>query len=186
MRFHGQGGQGVVTLATWVARAAYMCGREVQAFPFYGAERRGAPVKAFARVSDETIYLRSQIYTPDLIVVFSRELIEPAVAEGIKEGGGILMNGGEELARRVALQLKREIHFIDATSIALEAGLEIEGMPMVNIPLLGAVIRQSKVAGPQEVAKIVGRGGKSDGNVEVALRGFEETRVVSCEVPVSE
>ncbi|MDD5448470.1 MAG: hypothetical protein PHO53_04825, partial [Actinomycetota bacterium] len=85
-----------------------------------------------------------------------------------------------------ASQLKREINFIDATSIALEAGLEIEGMPMVNIPLLGAVIRQSKVAGPREIAEIVGKGRKGDDNAKVALRGFEETQAVSYEVSVSE
>jgi len=61
IRIHGRGGQGGVTAAELIARAAYKEGKWVQAFPYFGAERRGAPVKAFARISDGPILIRSQM-----------------------------------------------------------------------------------------------------------------------------
>ena len=68
--FHGRGGQGAVTAANILVAAALRDGNKgVQAFPFFGAERRGAPVRAFARISEEDIYLRSEIYEPDIVVV---------------------------------------------------------------------------------------------------------------------
>ena len=75
--FHGRGGQGAVTAADLLASAALKSGNEgVQTFPLFGAERRGAPVKAFARISDQEIYVRSQIYEPDIVVVLDTGIMD--------------------------------------------------------------------------------------------------------------
>ncbi len=71
VRFHSLGGQGAVTLINMLAQAGDLVGRNVQAFPFFGAERRGAPVMCFLRMDDKPIDLRSQIYRPDFLVVMS-------------------------------------------------------------------------------------------------------------------
>jgi len=177
MRVHGLGGQGAVTLVTWLARAGYDQGKHVQAFPFFGAERRGSPVKAFVRIDDEPIDLRSQVYEPDLLVVMSPDLTGLALAEGIKPDGQLLVCAGTELAERLAGRFAREVYYIDATQIALDLGLEVDGMPMVNLPLFGAVVSQSGTAPLGEVLRIVREVASRRGNVEAyekaASRGFE-------------
>jgi 2-oxoacid:acceptor oxidoreductase gamma subunit (pyruvate/2-ketoisovalerate family) len=177
MRVHGLGGQGAVTLVTWLARAGYDQGKHVQAFPFFGAERRGAPVKAFVRIDDEPIDLRSQVYQPDLLVVMSPDLTGIAIAEGIKPEGQMLVSAGAELAERLAIRFSREIYYIDAVSIAIDLGLEVDGMPMVNLPLFGAVVSQSEAAPLGEVLRVVREVASKRGNVEAyekaATGGFE-------------
>lgn len=178
IRVHGLGGQGAVTLVTWVARAGYARGMHVQAFPFFGAERRGAPVKAFVRFSDTDIFVRSQVYDPDLLVVMSRDLVPVALEEGMAPGGRFLVNGGEELAGRLASEYGLDTYCIDATGIAIEEGLEIDGMPMVNLPLFGAVASQSGAASLDIVMDVLSPIAKKTGKFEAyrnaVTRGFEE------------
>jgi pyruvate ferredoxin oxidoreductase gamma subunit/2-oxoisovalerate ferredoxin oxidoreductase gamma subunit len=183
MRLHGLGGQGAVTLITWIAQAGYDLGKHVQAFPFFGAERRGAPVKAFVRVDDKPIDLRSQVYVPDLLVVMSPDLTGTAIAEGIKPDGCLLMNGGKVLAESIAERFAREVCYIDATGIAIGRGLEVDGMPMVNIPLFGAIVHQSEIAGIEQVLSIVrsvaSRRGNAESYVDAVTRGFDGVEVAS-------
>jgi len=151
VRVHGLGGQGAVTMCTWVAQAGYNLGKHVQAFPFFGAERRGAPVKAYIRVDEKPIDLRCQIHKPDLLLVMSSELTGMALREGIAPHGKLLVNCGKELALKLSERFSREVYYLDATGIALDHDLEVDGMPMVNIPLFGAILGQSEIA-PMEVA----------------------------------
>lgn len=75
IRFHGRGGQGAVTAAEILAKAAFKDGKYSQAFPFFGVERRGAPVMAFTRIDDKPIDLRYQIYNPDYVLVLDDGLL---------------------------------------------------------------------------------------------------------------
>lgn len=182
MRVHGLGGQGAVTLVTWVAQAGYNLGKHVQAFPFFGAERRGAPVKAYVRIDDKPIYLRSQVSRPDLLVVMSPELTGIALEEGIAGGGELLVNAGSELAERLAERFSRVVYRIDATGIAIDEGLEIDGMPMVNIPLFGAIESQASLVPFETVMEIlekVARKGNFDAYRNAAKRGFEDVARVT-------
>jgi pyruvate ferredoxin oxidoreductase gamma subunit len=178
IRVHGLGGQGAVTLVTWLVKTGYDLGKHVQAFPFFGAERRGAPVKAFARIDDDPIDLRSQVYRADLLVVMSRDLAEPALEDGIAPDGSFLVNGTGELGARLTEELGLGVHNIDATGIALDLGLEIEGMPMVNLPLFGATSALSGVIGLEaalDVIRPIGtRVGRSDDYESAIRRGFDE------------
>ena len=92
--FHGRGGQGAVTAANLLVAAALKDGNKgVQAFPFFGAERRGAPVRAFARISEKEINLRSEIYTPDIVIVLDESIMDIVdVLKGLKKDGKILIN----------------------------------------------------------------------------------------------
>lgn len=137
IRIHGRGGQGAVTAAQLLAHAAHLEGKHVQAFPYFGAERRGAPVKAFARISDAPILLHSQIYNPDYVVVLDPKLHEMVdVAEGLKRDGVIILNTTKKPSE-IKLGDWR-IATVDATGIALELGLLVAGQPVVNTSMVGA------------------------------------------------
>ena len=133
LRIHGRGGQGSVTAAELFATAAFAGGVHAQAFPAFGVERRGAPVQAFVRFSNEKIRLRSQVYEPDYIIVQDSTLIRDVnVFAGMSEGGIAIIN--TEKKGEYALPEGVRLIVIDATQIALE---EI-GLPITNTTLMGA------------------------------------------------
>ncbi len=96
VRIHGRGGQGSVVLAELLAAAAWEEGKFSQAFPYLGGggERRGAPVQAFARMSDKRIRTRCRVQAPDYVIVQDVALIGVVdVTRGMREGGLVLLNG---------------------------------------------------------------------------------------------
>ena len=134
IRIHGRGGQGSVTAAEMISIAAFEDGKFSQAFPAFGVERRGAPVQAFTRISDSPIRLRSQIYTPDYVIVQDATLLETVdVASGIKDDGVIIVNTTEK-PENLKLDTKARVMTVDATKVAMD----IIGFPIVNTVLLGA------------------------------------------------
>ncbi|HEB37703.1 MAG TPA: pyruvate ferredoxin oxidoreductase [Thermoplasmatales archaeon] len=140
--FHGRGGQGAVTAANILASAALKDGNiGVQAFPFFGAERRGAPVRAFARISDREINLRSEIYNPDIVVVLDESIIGLVdVIGGLKENGTIVINTTKR-PNDFDFSRKFKVATVDATAIAIENNLLVGGIPVVNTPILGSIPR---------------------------------------------
>ena len=76
IRFHGRGGQGTVVASILLAKAFFDAGYYVQTFPLFGVERRGAPVEAYLRLDKKKILIRSNIYTPDHIIVQDVPLFE--------------------------------------------------------------------------------------------------------------
>jgi pyruvate ferredoxin oxidoreductase gamma subunit len=134
IRIHGRGGQGSVTAAEMLSVAAFEDGKFSQAFPAFGVERRGAPVQAFTRISNSPIRLRSQIYTPDYVIVQDATLLETVdVASGIKDDGIILINT-KESPEDLKINTKAKVMTVDATKVAME----VIGVPIVNTILLGA------------------------------------------------
>ncbi len=134
IRIHGRGGQGSVTAAELLAVAAFDDGREAQAFPAFGVERRGAPVQAFCRIGDKPIRRRSQIYNPDYVVVQDPTLLDTVdVLAGLKQDGTILVNT-ERKAPELNLDTKARVVTVPATQIALE---EL-GRPIMNTAIMGA------------------------------------------------
>ncbi|MFO7791806.1 MAG: 2-oxoacid:acceptor oxidoreductase family protein [Candidatus Saliniplasma sp.] len=140
VRFHGRGGQGAVTAANTLADAAFREGKDVQAFPMFGVERRGAPVAAFTRMDEQPIDVKTQIYEPDIIVVLDMSLLDVVdVTEGLKEGGKIILNSSKDPS---SFDFgNAEIYTVDATSIAVDNGLGTETNPIVNTAILGAYSR---------------------------------------------
>ncbi|MBN1460030.1 MAG: pyruvate ferredoxin oxidoreductase subunit gamma [Armatimonadetes bacterium] len=134
IRIHGRGGQGSVTAAELLAVAAFDDGREAQAFPAFGVERRGAPVQAFCRIADEPIRRRSQIYNPDYVIVQDPTLLDTVdVLGGLDEGGTVLINT-ERSASELDLDTKARVVTFPATQIAME---EL-GRPIMNTAIMGA------------------------------------------------
>ncbi len=122
-----------MTAAELIATAAFTAGVFSQAFPAFGVERRGAPVQAFVRFSDEKIRLRSQVYEPDYVIVQDSTLIRDVnVFSGMKDGGIVLINTEKKGEYNVPAGVK--VIAFDATKIAIE---EI-GLPITNTTLMGA------------------------------------------------
>ena len=93
IRWHGRGGQGAVTGAKSLAECVQGTGRNVVAFPEYGPQRRGAPVKAFNRFSDTYIRIHTPVTTPDVVIVIDASLLPlPAIKDGAREHTIFLVN----------------------------------------------------------------------------------------------
>ena len=174
LRFHGRGGQGAVTAANLLAAAAVLEGKYAQAFPHFGAERRGAPVVAFARVSDRPIERHSQIRNPDVVVVLDPALVELVdVTAGLKPGGVVVINAPR---RPSGLRADRVV-CVDATRIARELGLVVAGWPVVNTGILGALARATGIVSLDFVVKAIQAqwpGKTGELNAEAARRAYEE------------
>jgi len=154
IRIHGRGGQGSVTAAELLAHTAFIEGKWVQAFPYFGAERRGAPVKAFARISDKPILVHSQIYNPDYVIVLDHAIYKVVdVTEGLKKGGVIIINTTKK-PEGIGLKGWR-IATVDATGIALELNLLVAGLPVVNTSILGAFAKATKEVKLASVLKAI-------------------------------
>jgi 2-oxoacid:acceptor oxidoreductase gamma subunit (pyruvate/2-ketoisovalerate family) len=139
LRIHGRGGQGTVIASKLLAVALFREGHEVQSFPAFGVERRGAPVTAFLRFDDRPIRLRCEITTPDHLIVLDPTLIDAVdVTAGLAEGGTILINTDRDPASYVELGERFVIATVDASDIAVRHGLGTRSQPIVNTAIVGA------------------------------------------------
>lgn len=171
IRFHGRGGQGTVTAAEILAKAAFEDGKYSQAFPFFGVERRGAPVMAFTRIDDKPIRRRYQVYNPDYVLVLDEGLLNVVdVFSGIKDGGVVLLNTAGTFSSE-----KAEVYTIDATGIALEK----LGRPIVNTVMLGAFAGATGIVGIDSLIKIIKEtfpGAIGEKNSEAAEVAYEKMK----------
>jgi len=181
--FHGRGGQGSVTAANLLVAAALKDGNKgVQAFPFFGAERRGAPVRAFARVSEEEINLRSEIYNPDFVIVLDESIMDIVdVLKGLKENGKILINTTKD-PKDFDFSKKYTVATIDATGIAIKHGILVGGIPVVNTPILGAVpklLDRVTLKSIQETVKGKWKSDLATKNVKATQDAYDQVEVKS-------
>ena len=140
IRWHGRGGQGVVTGAKSLAKAVQGTGKHVVAFPEYGPERRGAPVKAFNRFSDEVIRTHTPVRTPNLVIIADPTLIgNPAVAEGIDKDTRIIINSEKSAGElgKVFSQSNGNIYTVPANRISRE----LFGRELPNSAIMGAIAK---------------------------------------------
>jgi pyruvate ferredoxin oxidoreductase gamma subunit/2-oxoisovalerate ferredoxin oxidoreductase gamma subunit len=141
IRFHGRGGQGTVVATILLAKAFFRDGYRVQSFPLFGVERRGAPVEAYLRFDRKQILVRTNVYTPDHVVVLDQTLLEAVdVSHGLKPGGWILINASSPPANPETFPSYR-LAFVDATSVALKNGLGTRTHPIVNTAMMGGLAR---------------------------------------------
>lgn len=162
------------------ALAAFLEGKYAVSFPIFGAERRGAPVKAFTRVDDKKIRIKTQIYQPDYVVVLDETLIETEdVLEGLKEDGMVIINTPKK-PEEVELSKPVKCATVDATSIALE----ILGRPITNTAILGAIAKATGKVSIESIEKAIiekfgARLGKEAGekNALAARTAYEKTLV---------
>jgi 2-oxoacid:acceptor oxidoreductase gamma subunit (pyruvate/2-ketoisovalerate family) len=142
---HGRGGQGVVVASEILAAAMFNEGKHVQAFPSFGAERRGAQVAAFMRGSEEPVLLRCQISRPDHVIVLDASILQNTdIGKTVKPGGWIVVNtasepdlSGQSGEFRAAA--------VDANEIAVSHGLGTRQSAIVNTAILGAFAKVTEV-----------------------------------------
>jgi pyruvate ferredoxin oxidoreductase gamma subunit len=179
--FYGRGGQGAVTASHILVQAAIYENKYGQGFPFFSAERRGAPVTAYARISDKPILRRGVFSKADLVVVFDHGLIQLGLLKKvlIKNNGILVVNArGAEISRNnINVEGKVHVYAVDATKIAEELGLIVAGWPVVNTAMLGAIVRALPILSIQSVEKAIieylgPRIGES--NREAASRAYKE------------
>lgn len=179
IRFHGRGGQGSVVASQILVEAAFREGKFVQAFPYFGVERRGAPVTAFAKIDSTPIRDRSEIYNPDYVIVMDPSLISAVnVVEGLKKDGLVLVNS-EKKPDRLKLGSAGRVATVDATTIAINHGLGSKTAPIVNSAILGAF---SKVSGIVTLESLVSSildnvPGKREENADAARDAYKQVEV---------
>ncbi|MEN3046828.1 MAG: 2-oxoacid:acceptor oxidoreductase family protein [Candidatus Hydrothermales bacterium] len=176
IRFHGRGGQGTVVASKVSAMAAFKRGFYPLAFPQFGVERRGAPVAAFLRIfsPEEKLYLRCNIYNPDIVVILDPSLLEMInVVEGLKEGGKIIINSNKE-PHEHNFGPNFKVFTVDATSIAIKNKLGSKTQPIVNTAILGALARATGIFGMEELKAAIEEefGDKSEENIKAAEEAF--------------
>ncbi|HLB69970.1 MAG: pyruvate ferredoxin oxidoreductase subunit gamma [Candidatus Methanoperedens sp.] len=178
VRFHGRGGQGAVMAAQTLAEAAVIEGNYAVAFPFFGAERRGAPVLAFTRIDSKKIYSKTQVYAPDCVVVLDDSLLDTIdVVAGLKPEGTVVINSKEE-PDDIDLGVSVRTAAVDATSVALE----ILKAPITNTAILGAFAKTTGIVRLDSLEDAIGtrfgeKLGKKTGerNALAARTAFERT-----------
>jgi len=180
VRWHGRGGQGAVTAAIIVAEAAIFDGKYAQAFPEFGAERRGAPVKAYTRVSDIQVLTRSPIINPDVVVVLDMSIDKNIYLDGLKVGGTLLVNSSKSKSELLQ-NIERDdvlVAKVDATHIAIE---EL-GAAIVNTSMVGALMKVSSIAKLDSISEAIKdnfRPKIAEANIRAASRAYNEVEVIN-------
>ena len=124
--WHGRGGQGAFTAARLLGAAASLDdGRHALAFPSFGPERRGAPMRAFTKLSDEPIGDRSAVAKADYVIYLDDTLLGEGWETELKPGGVVLVNS-------VRMFDDERIAALDADGISAA----VLGRPIPNLSLI--------------------------------------------------
>ncbi|WFO75736.1 2-oxoacid:acceptor oxidoreductase family protein [Desulfurococcaceae archaeon MEX13E-LK6-19] len=181
--FYGRGGQGGVTAANILVAAAVKEGLHGQGFPFFGAERRGAPVKAFARISDKPIRRHGMFNDADVLVVLHPGLVKTGYTKtiGVNDKGIIIVNTHDKsLIKEENFKLhgSAKAYIVDATRIATRNNLVVAGWPVVNTSMLGSLAKALGIISIDNMAAAVEEyfGGKiGELNAKAVREAYNET-----------
>lgn len=172
-----------MTAAKVLADACISGGRYVQAFPEYGPERAGAPLKAYNRVSDKELRLHCPVVHPQVISVVDSTLLDAInVAEGATDDAIFIVNttaNPTDIRKKLNAKSSQKIYTVDATKIAID---EI-GRALPNSPMLGAVAKITGLVSLDALLEDVRKSfGKKfaqkiiEGNIKAVTRGYEEVK----------
>jgi pyruvate ferredoxin oxidoreductase gamma subunit len=181
IRWHGRGGQGTVTAAKVLADACLSGGRYVQAFPEYGPERAGAPIRAFNRVSEHAIRMYGPVLHPKVVSIADATLMDAVnVTDGAPDDAMFIVNtskGPKEVREKLHARDTQKVFTVNASKIAIECF----GRPLPNSSMLGAIIKATGIVEMDTLLENVKKSfGKKfaqkiiDGNLEATKRGYEE------------
>jgi pyruvate ferredoxin oxidoreductase gamma subunit len=183
IRWHGRGGQGTVTAAKVLADACLSSGRHVQAFPEYGPERAGAPLRAYNRISSKELRMHCPVLNPQIVSVVDATLLDSInVADGATKDAIFVVNTSKE-PKEIRAKLKAEssqkVFTIDASKIAMDC----IGRALPNAPMLGAICKATNLVSIDSLLEDVRKSfGKKfsqkiiDGNLEATKRGYGEVK----------
>lgn len=178
VRFHGRGGQGVVTAAEMLSVAAFLEGKNAQAFPSFGSERMGAPVVSFCRIDDKEIRLRDPIDEPDALIIQDPTLLSsPDLFSGLKDDGYVILNTGKSVAQVGLSALEKRLppgHLL--TLPATEFALKHIKRPLPNAVMLGGFAALTRTVQLASINKAIGKafsGAIADMNIAAATESYE-------------
>ena len=181
VRFHGRAGQGILTASRLFVQAVILDGKYAQAFPDFGPERLGSPVAAFARIDDQPIELRSQVYTPNAVAVFEESLlVKVPVTQGMVTGGKLVVNWTQENTdelKRIGEKAGVTALYVNADRIAME----LIGSPTVSTIMLGALAQASGYVSIDSLESTVRErfhGSMGETNAKMVRMGFKEVQKV--------
>ncbi len=135
---HGRGGQGAITASNLLCACSFEAGfKDVLDIPKIGAERRGAPIQGFVRLSrDKEIKMYTGVRKADYTIIFDYTLLDiPSVVSSLS--GTILINAPENV-NLDCINSDLDVWIVDATGISMKNDLLIAGFPILNTLLLGA------------------------------------------------
>ncbi len=182
VRWHGRGGQGAKTAASLLAETALDLGKFVQAFPEYGPERAGAPMKAFTRIADGPITIHCGVTNPKVVVVIDPTLLNSVdVTEGLANNGILLVNtdqSPESIREKLKFKIGK-VFTLDANKIAMET----LKLPLPNMPMLGALVKATGLVNLEDVKENINKKflkkigeEKVRSNIEGIQRAYEEVK----------
>jgi pyruvate ferredoxin oxidoreductase gamma subunit len=178
VRFHGRGGQGVVTAAELLASAAFREDRHAQAFPSFGSERMGAPVMSFCRIDDKPIRTHEPVTEPDALIIQDPTLLHQAeLFAGLGRDGYMLINSAKSFDELGLDEFVADFHrdrllVVPASSLALTH----MGRPLPGAPLLGGFAALTAVVGLDSVIAAINdrfADPVAEGNVTAARAAFD-------------
>jgi 2-oxoacid:acceptor oxidoreductase gamma subunit (pyruvate/2-ketoisovalerate family) len=183
----GRGGMGIVTACEIIAEAAYLSGNfiDVQAYPSFGAERRGAPVQAYVKLSrTEKVYDRAQIENPNILIVFDDSVLTKEAALSLEKHGVFIVNSNknpEYFINKYNFEKSITVVVADINYLALEENLTIDGNPVINTPILGLLSKALPDLHLENLKDVVlNKMGESLGNLNYKLieKGFNIAKLL--------
>lgn len=171
---HGRAGQGAKSMAQIIAEAAMFKGNYIQTFPSYGAEKTGAPVQAYVRISKNPIKAHTPVRKADAVVVLDPTLLDAVnIAGSIAENGVLVINTAKPDSKEIAgLKSKCRVVAFDASSISKR----LLGNNFPNMPLLGAFVKAAGILGLKGVSEHVGCVFEHKVGKEMALKNIEAVK----------
>lgn len=166
-----------------MASAALEEGINAQSIVFFTAERRGSPVFAFNRVSDERIKEHSYPAKTHVLMVLDPKLLtEEHVKEHLGEGGTLIINSKmEKKELEKFFPIAGKIARVNATEIAVELDLTVAGLYVTNTIMLGAfsnVMGYPKIESITTAIKNRWSGETGELNAKAASKGYEHTEII--------
>ena len=191
VRFHGRGGQGAKIASRILGRSGFLSGLQAQDFAVFGAERRGAPVVSFTRLSDQPIDQRGNVERPNLVVVMDHSLLKEAPGQvffGVDAATPIFVNADPNRPPFNIQELPvADYVFIDFDRIAREmigrvvvsavaAAAAAKSIPAIKLDQLAEAVRI-------EIAEFGLTSDLVDKNVAAAREAYRRTAVVNLMPP---
>jgi pyruvate-ferredoxin/flavodoxin oxidoreductase len=160
MRGHSVGGFGSVTTNKVIATiGGEVFGKDVQAYPKYGSEKKGLPTTYYLTIADSHIHLHSELEHVDLVVLNDTTALQSGnPLLGIVRGGSIFMQSPftepadvwkriPEHHKRTIRERELRVYFVDMVKIAREVATQADlEMRMQGIVLLGGFLRLTPYA----------------------------------------
>jgi len=180
---HCRGGQTCITASQLLAKMAFETGfKDTIAIPIIGAERRGAPIQAFTKVSrNKAIKTYDSVVNPDYLLLFDISLLNlPKIKDTIKEGVSLIVNSPDPIdISNLSKGIK--IFIVDATGICIKRDFMHSSGPILNIPMLGAFGKVSAYYDLEVMEKVIKKEfgeGKIEKNMSVAKDAYESVKEI--------